>query len=101
MEAYTDCPILMIGDVPNEEAPIRKIIIKGSDFKYIWAVYYYMDLIPIRVQIKRCYVYETPGRVGYVKSIREEVLRKRKKKQRDICEYDTYQDEDDFWKGMY
>jgi hypothetical protein len=62
---YTDYPITELGDIPRKEAPIRK----GSVLSYDGDKYATVSIEGITTDIKIGYLYEQPGRCGFVDSI--------------------------------
>jgi hypothetical protein len=65
MQAWTDYPIVELGDVPNKEAPIRACEVLGWDGdKYASVV-----VAGVRTSFKVGYVYDRPGRCGEVPRI--------------------------------
>ena len=62
MEAYTDYPFTFLGDIPHNEAPIRKCIVITYDGNK------YCDILVEghRTNIKAGYIYTKPGRCGEV-----------------------------------
>ena len=63
MKAYTDYPILALGDISGKEAPIRKVekIIDNGDDVWCQAI-----VDGIIFDVKKCYIYKNPGRAGEV-----------------------------------
>lgn len=72
IEAWTDYPILRMGDTAGELAPVRpcKIISYDRD-KYVRIrIGRYVE------SVKRCYVYNRPGRCGRARAVSERLLDK-------------------------
>jgi len=65
MKAWTDYPIVELGDIPGKIAPIREVFITGYDGDK------YADVIVegVKTSFKAAYLYETPGRCGDVPMI--------------------------------
>ena len=57
---FTDYPIIEFGDIPEEEAPIRKCIVIENNFdKYVMVdVYHLKTDTPCRYMIKSGYLYK-------------------------------------------
>jgi len=65
MKAYTDYPIIELGDIPNVEAPIREVeVISYDGVKRCKVV-----VENITKSIKAGYLYQNPGRSGKAKVI--------------------------------
>jgi hypothetical protein len=65
MKAYTDYPIIELGDKAGKKAPVREVeIISYDGDKYVTVL-----VENIQTEIKTGYIYETKGRFGEVKSI--------------------------------
>jgi hypothetical protein len=65
MEAYTDYPIVELGDIPNEEAPVRPCTVLGwDDNKYA-----FVEVGGVRTTFKVGYIYQREGRWGAVPAI--------------------------------
>lgn len=65
MKAYTDYPIIELGDIPNVEAPIREVeVISYDGVKRCKVI-----VENITKSIKAGYLYKKPGRFGKVKVI--------------------------------
>jgi hypothetical protein len=65
MKAYTDYPILELGDISGEKAPIREVRVISYDLDK----YCKIEVCGIQTEVKRGYLYVKPGRCGEVKSI--------------------------------
>lgn len=74
IRAYTDYPILELGDIAGEEAPIRQVKV----------LYYDQDkrckilVEGIETHVKHGYLYKTPGRCGEVESINTQYVKNEK-----------------------
>jgi len=60
MLAYTDYPIVELGDIPHKEAKIRQIKVISNDGDK----YSVIEVNNIRIEIKTGYIYSTPRRCG-------------------------------------
>ena len=65
MIAWTDCPILALGDESGKEAPIRQCVVLAYDRDKRCDV----EVDGVREEIKHCYIYVKPGRCGKVKVV--------------------------------
>jgi len=65
MKAYTDYPILELGDISGERAPIREVQVISYDLNK----YCRIEVGGIQTEVKRGYLYTKPGRCGEVKAI--------------------------------
>ncbi len=73
IKAWTDYPILALGDISQQEAPIRECEVHSwNRDKYVWVRLVESGLW---VNFKRGYVYTKPGRCGEVLPVPEVVLR--------------------------
>ncbi len=69
--AYTDYPIIELGDVGGCVAPIRQAkVLSYDDHKYC-----YVEVEGVRTEIKWGYLYVEPGRSGNAKTIDPRVLK--------------------------
>lgn len=68
VKAWTDYPIIELGDRPGEEAPIREcwVLAAYRNSRYLFV---YLDELARFTEIKHCYVYRSPGRYGEVKAV--------------------------------
>lgn len=67
MKAFTDYPIVELGDIANEKAPIRECAVVGWDGdKYCTVV---VGSMLMEKQIKAGYLYTSAGRQGLVETI--------------------------------
>lgn len=60
MKAWTDYPFVELGDVPNQEAPIRRIDVLSYDQNK----YCKVRVCGVESGIKLGYIYERPERLG-------------------------------------
>ena len=65
MIAWTDYPILALGDESGKEAPIRQCTVLAYDRDK----YCYVEVDGVPELIKHCYIYVKPGRCGKVKVV--------------------------------
>lgn len=65
---WTDYPIVALGDVERQEAPIRPCMVMAYDGDK----YAIVEVGGVRQQMKLAYVYTTPGRAGEVLSLTHE-----------------------------
>lgn len=65
MIAFTDYPILQLGDKPRTQAPIRQVKIISYDGDKRCRVM----IADLEFDIKCCYLYSQPGRLGEVETI--------------------------------
>ena len=71
MNAYTDYPIIELGDLVGEEAPIRRCIITSYDGdKYCSVV-----IGGVQKSIKKGYLYESAGRFGKAQQIDNQLIK--------------------------
>jgi hypothetical protein len=68
--AFTDYPLVELGDIPNQLAPIRQVEMVSYDANKYVAVRYFESVI----QIKAGYLYKEPGRHGEVPNIDPTIL---------------------------
>lgn len=59
MRAWTDYPIVELGDTPNQEAPIREVTVLGWDGNK----YAEVEVEEVRTSFKAGYLYRRPGRL--------------------------------------
>ncbi len=64
MIVYTDYPIIELGDIPYQEAPIRECIILSYDNDKYCNVYFPHESKKIITEIKLGYLYTKPVRAG-------------------------------------
>lgn len=65
MKAWTDYPFIELGDISNQQAPIREVTVMAYDGDKYCAV-----IVEGRVlDVKAGYLYKSPGRLGKVESI--------------------------------
>lgn len=65
-KAYTDCPFTLLGDTPNQEAPIREVEVVGYDGdKYCTIL-----VGGIKTEVKRCYLYPIAVRYEDYKGVK-------------------------------
>lgn len=74
MKAWTDYPFTWLGDVAGKEAPIREIKVVSYDGDK----YCHIKVSGGEDSIKRCYVYQEPGRCGAVKPLTDRQLKELK-----------------------
>lgn len=65
MIAFTDYPIVELGDVPGKAAAVREVRVLSFDGNK----YCYVDVCGVRKEIKAGYLYKSPGRFGEVPCI--------------------------------
>ena len=65
MKAYTDYPIIELGDAPGVEAPIREVEVVSFDRNK----YCYIVVDGVETSVKLGYLYRKPGRCGEVRTI--------------------------------
>lgn len=65
MKAFTDYPIVELGDKPSVEAPIREVVVISFDGNK----YCKIEVAGIYTEIKAGYLYRTAGRCGHVQTI--------------------------------
>jgi hypothetical protein len=70
MKAYTDYPIVELGDTPNQIAPIRECNARSYDGDK----YCVVAVEGILTTIKAGYLYQRPGRLGEVPPINTKEL---------------------------
>ena len=70
MKAWTDYPFTWLGDIAFKKAPIREVEIVSYDGDK----YCHIKLKGGEDSIKRCYLYQSPGRLGAVKPISNKQL---------------------------
>lgn len=67
MDAWTDYPLVQLGDVRGERAPIRRCTVVGFDGdKYVTIR---VEGVTESLWVKRFYVYTEPGRCGEVPAV--------------------------------
>jgi len=71
MKAYTDYPIVQLGDIAGQPAPIREIDVLGYDGNK----YATIEVEGLVTEIKLGYCYTKPGRSGEVPVINPEDIR--------------------------
>ena len=71
-EAWTDYPILALGDKPGKLAPIRRIAVLSYDRNK----YCVIRIGTVLETIKRCYLYRQRGRVGKARPMSDRQLKK-------------------------
>lgn len=70
MRGWTDYPFEELGDIPNQEAPIREVHLLSYDGdKYVT-----VQFQGIVKEIKRGYIYMEPGRTGKVPALTRRIL---------------------------
>ena len=78
--AWTDYPIVSLGDEPHVEAPIRRCeVLDWNGDKYVLIA---VDGLDEPVSIKRWYVYEREARCGDELPLSEEVLGRVRRRRR-------------------
>jgi hypothetical protein len=65
MKAWTDYPLVELGDTPNEEAPIRECEVLAYDGDK----YCDVRVDGVVVNFKAGYLYTNPGRLGAVPTV--------------------------------
>lgn len=65
MKAWTDYPILALGDVSGAEAPVRECVILDYD----GTLYCRIRVATCEADVKRGYLYTKPGRVREVPGV--------------------------------
>lgn len=60
MRAWTDYPIVELGDTPGQEAPIREVTVLGWDGNK----YAEVEVEGVRTSFKAGYLYLRPGRIA-------------------------------------
>lgn len=70
MKAWTDYPFTWLGDIEFKEAPIREIEVVSYDGDK----YCHIKVAGGKDMIKRCYIYQKPGRCGEVKALTNKQL---------------------------
>ncbi len=65
MKAWTDYPIVELGDTPNVEAPVRECKVHSYDGDKRCCV----TVEGVTLNIKAGYLYSKPGRLGEVPAI--------------------------------
>ena len=70
MKAWTDYPFTWLGDTAGKEAPIREVDVTAYDQDK----YCHVRVAGGEDIIKRCYIYQKPGRCGLVKSLTDAQL---------------------------
>lgn len=76
MKAYTDMPIIGLGDTGGQEAPIREVQV----ISYDGGLYCTIEVEGLTEEVKRGYVYLTKGRCGDVPCVSEKELEQLKGK---------------------
>ena len=71
LHAWTDYPIVELGDRPGEMAPVRPCTVVSWDRDK----YCFVDVCGVRKEIKLAYIYSKPGRLREVKKIAKWKLR--------------------------
>ena len=73
MKAWTDAPIEQLGDLPNNLAPIRPVVVVSYDGnKYCRII---VGGLLHEVQVKAAYIYQRKGRYGEVPKLSRRQLR--------------------------
>jgi hypothetical protein len=70
MIAWTDYPIIQLGDIAGEKAPIREVEVLYYDGDKRCRI----RVDGIEEDVKTGYIYQNPGRYGEVPSLSEEQL---------------------------